>query len=81
MQQLSHQDTNEEGMPSPASNHPKTALVNTAESEGLPVALLKEKLVQVRILVDNILGTEIEPQGLTGRNTKCKAEENTKKKL
>ena len=56
-------------MPSPASDHKKTALeakeseseglpiVNTEESEGLPVALVNGKLVQVWVLVDTLVGS------------------------
>ena len=47
--------------------------VNIKESEGLPVALVKGELVRVRVLVNNFAGSGMEPQGLTGRNTKCKA--------
>ena len=84
MQGPSSNFPDEEGMPSPTSNHQKTALeadeesegllrVNIKESEGLPVALLNSKLVRVRVLVNNFAGSGIELQGLTGRNTKCKA--------
>ena len=85
MQHLSLTSIDEEGLPSPTSNHLKTALVNTeseglpgadkeSESEGLPVALVNAKLVRVKVLVNNFAGSGIEPQGLTGRNTKRKAD-------
>ena len=67
MLDLSLLNNDEEGMPSPASDHQKTALVNTeesglpgaeeSESEGLPVdnknlvALINDKVLRVQVLV------------------------------
>ena len=87
----------DECMPSPTSNHQKTAMeadeeseglprvnikeserlprVNIKESEGLPVALVNSELVPVRVLVNNCAVSGIEPQALSGQNTKCKAGE------
>ena len=42
MSNLSTHVTDEEGMPSPTSNNQMTALVNTDESEGLPIEADKE---------------------------------------
>ena len=75
------QETNEEGMPSPTSNDLKTALVGlpraNKESEKLLVAFVKDKLVQVRVLLNNLAASGIEPQGLTGQNTKQDVEKKT----
>ena len=70
MLDLSLPDNDEEGMPSPAANHQKTALeaeeseglpiVNTEESEGQPVALVNGKLVKVRVSVNKLVGSGIE---------------------
>ena len=56
MQGLSPDSTDEEGEPSPTSNHQKTALVNTAESEGLPIVNIRES--------EGLPGAENESEGL-----------------
>ena len=76
MLDLSLPNNDEEGMPSPTSNHTKTALVGLpgadkeSESEGLPVdkeklvALINDKVVQVQVLVKEekkASGTDLVP--------------------
>ena len=71
MQVLSQNLNDEKGEPPPTSNHPKTALINTEESEGLPVvnideleglpvSLVNGNIVKVKVLIKDNSGSRIE---------------------
>ena len=66
-------NTESEGLPG-AKESERLSRVNIEKSEGLPVAVIDNKLVRVRVLVNNFAGSGMEPQGLTGQNTKHKAD-------
>ena len=66
-------NTESEGLPG-AKESEGLPRVNIEESEGLHVAVIDNKLVRVRVLVNNFAGSGMKPQGLTGQNTKRKAD-------